>query len=313
MINKHSQLTEEQKEKYRTVIAKGYFSNYSLAWRTSTFAGVWLWKHPNRIAQYELFMSIVGDTPKWSDISDRNLRLFVEMLADSLCTNSMKTVCAELKAIINEYATEEDIPSQQYAKILTIARDASEAVYLSIKELTLIRNYTPKTTTERVSRDIFMIEALTGARHCDSERLTMNNVNTETQTIHYTAKKTRQSVDEPFHKWLIDYLPKSIEELNARPKVSQFPFNRAIRRICKNVGITVQTTIYRHGREQTAPKWQFVASHTARRSYATNLMLWGAEVGLISRFMGHTNTEMTLHYIKDTPNIPQKVLSFFNG
>lgn len=131
MNNNHSQLTEEQKEKYRNVMAKGYFDDYSLAWRTSTLAGVWLWKHPNRIAQYELFMSIVGGTPAWSDITDRNLRLFVEMLADTLCANSKKTVCAELKAIINEYATEGNIPSRQYAKILTIARDASEAVYLS--------------------------------------------------------------------------------------------------------------------------------------------------------------------------------------
>lgn len=305
-------LTDEQKEKYKWAISRGYFKNYSLAWRTTSFDGVWLWKYPKRVGQYELFMSIVGHTPDWSDITDRNLRIYVETLSETLCPNSVKTLCAELKAIINERIDEEDIPSKRYAKILTIAKEDSEAVYLSNKELQRIREYEPKSDIEKAVRDVFMIEALTGARHCDSERLTMTNVNTETKTIHYTSQKTRKSVDEPFHSWLVDYLPKDADELAKRPKLGQYSFNRALRRICKNVGITKTMTIYRRGCEETAPKWQFVASHTARRSYATNLMLWGAELGLISSFMGHSSVQMTSHYIKDTPNIPAKVLQFFN-
>lgn len=311
-MKKTFSLTDEQKEKYKWAISKGYFDHYSLTWRSSTLDGVWLWKYPRRVGQYETFMSIVGHTPDWSDLTDKNLRLYVETLSETLCPNSVKTLCAELKSIINGHIDEEDIPSKHYAKILTIAKEDSEAVYLSNRELQKIRDYEPKSKEEKAVRDVFMIEALTGARHCDSERLTMNNVNTDTKTIHYTSRKTKKSVDEPFHSWLTDYLPKDAEELEKRPKLCQFSFNRIIRRICKNVGITKTVTIYRRGVEETAPKWQFVASHTARRSYATNLMLWGAELGLISSFMGHSSIEMTSHYIKDTPTIPAKVLSFFN-
>lgn len=310
---KYDTLTEEQRVKYRLPISKGYFDDYSLLWRTTKFDGVWLWKHPNRVNEFETFKEIIGHVPTWSDLTNRNLRLFVELTSERLCQNSVRTVCAELKAIINDYHNEESIPSDQYADILNIPKDASEATYLSRKELERIRRYKPRSPQERAIVAVFMIEALTGARHVDSERITMNNVNTDTGTLHYTAKKTHKSVSIPAHSWLMDYLPKDAEDLKNRPKACLMTFNRTIRRVCQACNISTETTLYRRGREETAPKWQFISSHTARRSFATNLRLFGAELGLISELMGHSNTEMTLHYIKEKSIVPEKVLAYFNG
>lgn len=308
---KEKKLTQEQKLKYHCAITRGYFDHYSLLWRTTAFDGVYLWRYPNRTRYFETLKDIVGHIPQWSDITDRNLRIFVETIREHLCANSARTVCAELKAIINEFHGEENIPSQKYAKILTVTPEASEAVYLSRKELQRIYTYLPFTLKEQTVKSIFLIQALTGARRSDAERLTMANVNPDTHTIHYTAQKTHRSVECPLHDWLPEFLPKTTEELSLRKKLYQADFNRTLRFICRLCAINAPVTIFRHGKESTLPKWKFVSSHTARRSYATNLMLWGADINLIAKLMGHSNVQMTMRYIKDSPDIPERILDFF--
>lgn len=306
-------LSQEQLSKYSCPISRGYFAHYSVAWRTTSFDGVYLWRHPNRTHYYEILMSIVGHTPQWSDLTDRNLRLFVESVTECLCANSARTICAELKAIINEYRNEEDIPSLKFAKILTVSPEASEAVYLSRKELQRIRSYNPLTPKEEVVKSIFLIQAFTGARRSDAERLSMANVNPDTNTIHYTSQKTRKSVECPFPTWLSELLPLNAEDILKRVKVDQVNFNHILRFICRCCAINSPVTIFRRGKESTLPKWRFISSHTARRSYATNLMLWGADVNLIAKLMGHSDVQMTMRYIKDSPRIPKRVLDFFRN
>ncbi len=306
-------LTQEQLSKYSCPISRGYFDHYSVLWRSTSFDGVYLWRHPNRTHYYETLVSIVGHTPQWTDLTDRNLRLFVETVSERLCANSARTICAELKAIINEFRYEEDIPSQKYAKILTIAPEDSEAVYLSRKELQRIRSYNPLSPKEKVVKSIFLIQAFTGARRSDAERLSMANVNLGTNTLHYTSQKTHKSVECPFHAWLTEFLPQNVEEMSQRIKVGQVDFNHTLRFICRCCAINSPVTIFRHGKESTLPKWRFVSSHTARRSYATNLMLWGADINLIAKLMGHTDVQMTMRYIKDSPRIPKRVLDFFKS
>ena len=74
-------------------------------------------------------------------------------------------------------------------------------------------------------------------------------------------------------------------------------YNRMIKIICKEAGVSAESSIYKAGKKQTGPKWQFVSSHTARRSFATNLYLAGCDLYTISRMMGHTSVDMTERYI----------------
>lgn len=43
--------------------------------------------------------------------------------------------------------------------------------------------------------------------------------------------------------------------------------------------------------------WKFISSHTARRSFATNLYLRGGDLYMISKLMGHSSVTMTEGYI----------------
>ena len=53
-------------------------------------------------------------------------------------------------------------------------------------------------------------------------------------------------------------------------------------------------------KEDTMEKWQMVSSHTARRSFATNLYNQGVEVITIMKMTGHRTEGAFLKYIKVT-------------
>ena len=54
---------------------------------------------------------------------------------------------------------------------------------------------------------------------------------------------------------------------------------------------------FRGGREIKSQKWEQVSTHTARRSFATNLYLSGCDLYTIGRMMGHSSADMTRRYI----------------
>ncbi|WP_240052269.1 tyrosine-type recombinase/integrase, partial [Bacteroides intestinalis] len=62
-------------------------------------------------------------------------------------------------------------------------------------------------------------------------------------------------------------------------------------------GITEAVKVFKAGKEVEGEKWEFVSSHTARRSFATNLYLRGADLYSISQMMGHASVEMTQNYL----------------
>ncbi|UVV52623.1 hypothetical protein NXY15_24270 [Bacteroides thetaiotaomicron] len=68
-------------------------------------------------------------------------------------------------------------------------------------------------------------------------------------------------------KELLTNLPKE--------EVSDPTFNNNIRNICRKAGITEAVKVFKAGKEVEGEKWEFVSSHTARRSFATNLYLRG--------------------------------------
>lgn len=82
-----------------------------------------------------------------------------------------------------------------------------------------------------------------------------------------------------------------------KEEVSDPTFNNNIRNICRKTGITEAVKIFKAGKEVEGEKWEFVSSHTARRSFATNLYLRGADLYSISQMMGHASVEMTQNYL----------------
>lgn len=305
-------LSYEQNKKYHVAIERGYFKNYEAEpkkWRHS-FIGAYVWKHPGRIKVLDLICSVIGHEPEWQDMTDTNLKDFVDELFESgMAPSSMRTVCAELKAVLNDNV-EHEIPSERFNKILSVKGQISQAVYLTREEVERLAIYTPRSYVEQYVLRNFMIESLTGARKEDAKRLTINNCNHETGLLTYVPQKTPNivvsvPVDERMglRQFLADdYKRECCDDV----------FNETIRTICRESGINEICTLQRRGEKVTEPKWKLVSSHTGRRSFATNLWLAGVSLEEIALMMGHgKNIETTKRYICSERKLSANVMSYF--
>ncbi len=302
-------LTVQERKKYANAIRRGYFDHYDecpRAWK-HTFAGAFIWKNPMRVAYIEHFRHLLGHIPTWDDITDLNLEDYAEIILRRYSANSARTNFAEMKAIINRHIYEVDIPSKQFAQILSSKAEPSQSIYLNEDEIERIDKYIPLSPTEEYVKRIFLIEAYTGARNCDSARLTISNCDISSGLITYVSQKTKTQISLPLHSNLLPYLCAP-----ATRKITLSTFNATLRQICFRCDIDSPTTLYRRGRYESGPKWQFVSSHTGRRSFATNLFLRNAHPSTIARMMGHSSPEITMRrYIIGYIEADKNVMEFF--
>ena len=304
-------LSFEEQKKYHVAIQRGYFDGYEdnpREWR-HTFVGAYIWQNPTRTKNIDRFKEMLGHVPTWEDITDINLEEFALELRKEMTANTCKTVFAEIKAVINRHKFEIAIPSKRYAYILSERAEPSDAVYLTEEEVERIHRYAPQSQNEQFVKKMFLIECYTGARTCDSQRLTIENCDMKTNTLTYTSRKTKTRICVPVHRNLMIYLrDKSVGPMHIDL------FNRTLRSICHKVHINGRRTLYRRGGEVTAEKWQLISSHTGRRSFATNLYHRHADPALIAKYMGHSSPDITVkRYIISDGSAPEEVLRFFIG
>lgn len=183
---------------------------------------------------------------------------------------------------------------EEVQKVLKIQQEASEHVYLTAAELKLIEAYEPSTEVERFAKCAFLLCAYTGCRVTDYPLIT--EANFYGNELRFTAEKTKVSAKMPLHP-LVPKLINELMDFNYEPQSIAPTVGAAIKRICEKSGINTPVSLYNRGKRQTLPKWKFVSTHTARRSFATNLYLDGYTIKQISGMMGHKNTNQTEGYI----------------
>lgn len=303
-------LNYEQNKKFSFAIESGYFDKWEedpRKWK-HTFVGAFLWKYPSRVKVLNILKDIIGKTPEWEDLNDETLRDFVDELCENIAQSSARTLCAEIKSVLNE--NKRHVPSTEFSRILSVKGIATQSVYLTTHEMELFLSYVPKTETEHFVHRNFCVGMLTGARRVDTYGLTISNCDIETDMLSYVPQKTpgivvRVPVDE--RHGLRNFLVDS----NLEPCCND-TYNETVRRICSNIGINTICTVVKAGQSKTAPKWEHVSSHTARRTFATNLYLAGVAIEDIAMMMGHgKNIETTKRYICAERQMNPNVISYF--
>lgn len=190
-------------------------------------------------------------------------------------------------------------------------------IYLTEKEIESIFNYDfSDNDTLDIIRDNFILGLWTGLRISDLSELNLDNfIN---HTIESVSIKTKTFVKLPSHRQVKAILQKRFG--NLPPKVNKDDYNREIKVICMLCGIDTMTLgkVFdpEKKRKITAyyPKYKLVTSHTARRSFATNLSKYNMTSLEIAKAGGWSSTRMVEHYIKQTPSeIADKIDSHWNA
>lgn len=257
-------------------------------------------KTAQKICAY--FEEATGAEADFPNLTKPNLARFVDYLQNHLAGTSVKTYLAQLKAVMNIYSEDYDFP-KGWEKVLTVKNDTSEQIYLNDDELRRVIGYTPKTRTEAIVLQQFVLSALVGARHSDIIRL--NTTNIRDGYICYVSQKTHLKATVPmaetarkilmgeFRNRPVLFDETDIERFAYTETVSDTTFNDVLRRICSLCRIDEEITLYRRGKTVTEPKWKFASSHLGRRTCATLLYLHGCDIYSISRILAHKSVEMT--------------------
>lgn len=268
------------------------------------------------ISKYPKYEKLVKDyadanyleEANWSDITKIGLSNFVDYLEETKAQSSVRTYCAMLKSVLNLYSDEVDLP-RDYSKILSCKGSPSQNVYLTSDELLSVIAYNPLNDAERYVRDVFCICALVGCRHSDGIKLTRENIVAD--RIVYVSQKTKVKAEVPLSDAVLRLLD-DLDEHGLRTfSLSDNTYNKTIRYICQYCGITQKVKLFRHGIDCEGEKWEYISSHSARRSCASNLYVLGCDLFTISKVLGHTSIETTKNYICAPMNISQRVLEYF--
>lgn len=179
-------------------------------------------------------------------------------------------------------------------------KEDSFSVYLNKTEIDEIYFYRGLSAKRERIRDLFVFGCLTGFRYSDYSNITSDNFDGD--FIIKITKKTRAKVMIPQAKFVRQIYKKYDGNINWN--LSNQHFNRYIKGICKEIGFDqkIKKTFTRGGRivTTTKPKYNYISSHTARRSFATNMYHCGYKPFQIMAFTGHATEKSFFRYIKVT-------------
>tara|TARA_R110000796_G_scaffold37722_4_gene95343 strand:- start:246948 stop:248183 length:1236 start_codon:yes stop_codon:yes gene_type:complete len=221
-----------------------------------------------------------------------------------LSRNTVGKHIKTIKTFLNE-ATDREINTNlefKKSKFKTLRED-SDSIYLSITELKKIEklDLSNKLKLDKV-RDLFLIGCYTGLRFSDFTQINPENIISDKSMLQIRTQKTGERVSVPLHQTVRDILKKYNNEL---PKsISNQKMNEYIKDVVEEAEINqkIETTITKGGKIEKKPieKFNLVTTHTARRSFATNLYLADVPSISIMKITGHKTERSFLKYVRVT-------------
>ena len=142
----------------------------------------------------------------------------------------------------------------------------------------------------------FLIGYYTGSRFSDYSRLTRDNI--KDGMVEFFQQKTDDKVVIPASPRLVEILERNG---GIAPQVNQVVFNRYIKIIAKEAGITGVVQLSKAKRKEDGSatyRWELVSSHTARRSLLTNLYQSGVSAKDCMTISGHKSLSSFERYLK---------------
>jgi integrase len=271
------------------------------------------------------FAAIIGK--KEFDFNDITLEWFFDfmeyMYAPPLefgVNHASKTMDI-IRQFLNEATEREYNENKAYqSKKFRIPKEPVYDIHLSETELKQLfdLDLSQKADGFRTVRDLFLIGCYTGLRFSDWSKVRPDQIQVldNVEFVRVTPDKTKQPVSIPLHpivKTIINkydgLLPNSLENQ---------PTNRYIKELGEMAAIDQMTVLVssKAGKriDIQEPKYKFIGTHTARRSFATNAFLNGVEPILIREITGHKTEKEFLKYIKissDTKAVLMSKTDFF--
>ena len=216
---------------------------------------------------------------RWATLNGYNNNTFFEMYTPGMCKT--KSTKAEKKVI----------------------------VFLNEEELKTVRDF-DFSNDERLDkvRDVFVFCCYSGLRYSDVEHLTQNNVYDD--MLHVTTIKTDDTItinlNNTTRKILEKYHNEDNPKAKALPVITNQKMNLYLKEMAKICGIDqpITKTYYVGSQrvEETRPKYEWIGTHTGRRTFICNALSKGIAPQMVMKFTGHSDYKAMRPYIDITEN-----------
>lgn len=237
------------------------------------------------------YQEYVGRSYSTKEVGKEEIDGFVEYLhtEKELKTSTIQAIVIKLKyllgkAYLNGWAVDDSYTDAK------VREEISTQIYLKEKEVARLYYYEGLTKKQEEIRDLFIVGCMTGQRYSDYSRLSRDNIVGD--NIHVLQKKTRNKAVIP----MTDYVREIFNKYDgALPKARCIQyFNKALKVICQKAGLT-DMVVYE---EDVAgeimmvkkPQYEMISSHTARRTFATNMVRNNVSTSKIRKCTGHKSS-----------------------
>lgn len=241
---------------------------------------------------------------------------YIKYLTDKLklAKNSIGRDIKDIKTFMRMAVDMELTENLQFEKRhFSVLREETSAVYLKESELVNLYQFdlSGKPRLEHV-RDLFVFGSFVGLRFSDFSDVRPENIQQIDKELflRIKTKKMGNRVTIPCNPIVHDIFKKYNHMPNKLPRaISNQKFNEYIKEICKLAGFTEKGRLETN---QELELWQCISSHTARRSFATNLYNEGFPILDIMKITGHKTEKAFLKYIKFSDEDAAKKLAAHN-
>lgn len=312
---------EKKEEKQSRITPSQYFEQFEKDWkktpnkRTGSLPGRGtMWNYANTRRRYMDFIRESGKKDSFSIFDKHFIAMFDDFLINEqeLRMNTIVTTHSQLKTMLRRAYDDKLLQDTSFrewpSKPLEITR-----LYLDDKELNRIYklNFTAELRANNgvgveshieETRDLFIISARTGLRLSDLQNLNsatwkMDEEGKETLTIY--TQKTKDRLVIPLHRDVIKLYHKYNGHLPT--PIDKSKYNQQVRLCAKIAGITqnVQIADWEKGKKTiiSGQKYEFLSSHTGRRSFATNFFKVSHSAQLTMSITGHKTEENFRKYL----------------
>src|SRR5665647_279896 len=213
-----------------------------------------------------------------------------------------------LKVFLNYCIQNEIIPSNINLKGFKVLREETDIIYLTEEELFKVLNLEGLPKCLEQVKDNFCFACFTGLRFSDMAKI--NRTNIKEDFIEIKTEKTRESLKIPLNQHARNLLKKYGSENEERPlppTISNQKTNEYLKELCEIAEIDELIEIEKFSGSKKIiikkPKYNFVTTHTARRTFVTLSLEKGIRAEVVMDITGHKKYQTFKRYIKITDTV----------
>ncbi|MGV3684372.1 MAG: tyrosine-type recombinase/integrase [Daejeonella sp.] len=222
-------------------------------------------------------------------------------------TNSIAKYIKNIKTFMHDARDRGFTANDQFkSKRFKVITEETDTIYLNTEELESMYalDLSDKPRLERV-RDLFLVGCWSGLRFSDYKDISAKDIDGDFMTI--KALKTQKEVVIPIHSTIKSIMTRYQGKTNNSlpPTISNVKMNEYLKEVAEEAKLNeiIQLKYTKAGKTvvKNSPKFKLITTHTARRSFATNMYLMGVPSITIMAITGHRTEKSFMRYIRVTP------------